>query len=97
MPKIQNCTSRPRQLNARVGKVGVITVSLQPDEVKEIPQEALDQLKTNPANARWFQMGLIKVVTGEKKETVKTEVVEVSPKKKVKTTKKKKSVKDLGL
>lgn len=96
MPKIQNCTARPRQLNARAGKVGMISVSFAPDEIKDLSRETLDILKTNPANARWFQLKLfVEVKDDSKTETKIVENVDVS-KKKIKTGKKK-SDKDLGL
>lgn len=61
--KIQNNGKDPRILKAK-NKVGMIILRLAPGEIKEIPKEAYDAFKQNPATKRLFELGVL----GEPKE-----------------------------
>lgn len=71
---LRNATKDPKQLNAKTSKFGIISITFQGGEEKEVPNETVKKLKENPACLHWFRTKVIVEVKAPKGSVKEAEV-----------------------
>lgn len=89
---LQNATKDPKELNCKTKSGGVISVKFAGGEIKDIPDDVVAKLKTNPACMNWFRNKIIIEVKPTTSKSVKPAEIKTTETV-VKTTVKKKSKK----